>query len=358
MLFFIGSAKDFHLYDWYLSFKKVCNDDVHIITDNIKSEGYSSFSYSKITKLFIIDNFLFTFESSFTNKFRNFVKFVVIPLQILLVRRFFKNISTKPLVFAHSTYYGFLMSFTNVNYCFIPQGSEVLVRPFNSKLYSLFLKRACSKSSLISVDSTNMKNILNEFGFKAVVTQNGIDTHFLINHFNNNSDFIFSSIRGITPNYRISEIVKQIEFNDLKLNICSPFVDESYFNEFIDSKSINNHGKLSKSDFYIFLSRSKFVLSIPVSDSSPKSVYEAIFLGCILLVSDNNFLSLLPTSMASRVFVVNPENHNWLFDFLEKYKNYDFGDFIPCEDAINIFDRYKNSISLIDKYKKVINYDL
>ena len=98
------------------------------------------------------------------------------------------------------------------------------------------------------------------------------------------------------------------------------------------------HGKLTREAFYERLVRSKIAISIPIRDSSPRSVYEAIYCGCIVIVRYNNYLEDLPACMRERIVITDCVG-DW-FDIayekaLEKCKT----PFCPTLDADDMYDQ-------------------
>ena len=79
--------------------------------------------------------------------------------------------------------------------------------------------------------------------------------------------------------------------------------------------------------------------SIPISDSSPRSVYEAIFCGCIVAITWHPFFDDLPKCMQERVVIVNIEDEYWFDKAIEAAKQLTVNPFIPTEDALKIFDQ-------------------
>ena len=72
---------------------------------------------------------------------------------------------------------------------------------------------------------------------------------------------------------------------------------------------------LIKIFLYQFLSEAVAVFSIPVSDSSPRSVYEAIFCGTCVITTYKQWIELLPRCMRSRVLIVDIEKKDWFKKF-------------------------------------------
>ena len=155
-------------------------------------------------------------------------------------------------------------------------------------------------------------------------------------------------------NYRIKEILndRNSHIKDLKIDICCPFFDEDYkkvlMNEITEIDTI--HGMLSHNDFSNLLLRSKIVVSIPISDSSPRSVYEAIFSGAIAIISDNQYFNSLPECMKRRVIVINYKP-GWLKESINKANDLIDLEYMPSEEAIEMFDQHKSFSRVIAHLK-------
>src|SRR3990172_4379208 len=125
----IGSARDFHAMDWYRGVKKVCNNRSTIFaTDLIDSESFIKIvcEDDNIIDLYNIDWLLFKRQSNTGNIWRNIVKLLVSPLQILKLKSIYKSYPNA-IFHAHTMYYMFLCWLAKIKFIGTPQGSEVLV---------------------------------------------------------------------------------------------------------------------------------------------------------------------------------------------------------------------------------------
>lgn len=346
---FLLSLRDFHGLDWYRSAVKLYpNKSIEIITDLREGEGLLNLTNSqdKIVYLFMLDKFLFSSQTPFSNIWRNFLKILLIPFQIYRLKKYTKT-NSNSIYFAHGIYYSFLLSYLNVKYVSTPQGSEILIRIQSSKFYKLFCKKALYKALVITVDSIAMKDIIEYYyNLKAEVVQNGIDVNSIINtkkEFYNVSRNRFLSVRGFTPLYRIKQIFESRNFSSTNSSISFsyPFYDTQYKNSVspLFSKSDVDLGYLSKEMYYRILVESRIVFSIPISDSSPRSVYEAIFSGCIVVITSNPYLNMLPASMRERIIVIEIEDKNW-FEHAVIYANEKLkSEFIISSDLKQLYDQ-------------------
>jgi len=139
-LVFLCGARDFHAMDWYRSAEEQTpKENVCILTDLIAAEGFTKLVGKNdiVHKLFIIDRFLFKNQSTIGNIWRNIIKFIVLPLQIGLLKKFHRK-NPDSIYHAHSMYYIWLAAAANVPFIGTPQGSDILLKPFRSKIFHFF----------------------------------------------------------------------------------------------------------------------------------------------------------------------------------------------------------------------------
>jgi len=347
----VGGARDYHVVDWYRSVKKSVGENrkVVLLTDLTGGEGFENIidESIEVKKLFIIDRLLFKKQSRTGDIWRNIIKLILIPLQAFLLKKYFKK-NPDSVFHGQPMYYMFLCMIAGVEYCGTPQGSEILVRPNRSRLYKIFAKKALQNAKTVSVDSENMKKGIKEIsGVEAVIVQNGIEIE-KIGKYSHNSikREKITSIRAFTSLYRISEIIKQR--NDsapaLPINFIYPFYDENYrlkLREMLRPFDVE-HGRLKKDEMFKLLSETLLTISIPESDSSPRSVYEAIFSGSFVATVKNGWIDALPECMKERLFIVDIEDDSWLnkaLDFAQKNAQRKF---VPSEKAVDLFDQYRS----------------
>lgn len=351
----IGGARDFHAMDWYRTVQKnTINKEVIFLTDLIAGEGYDNIivDTDNIEKLFIIDKFLFKKQSYFGSIWRNIFKLLVLPIQIYKLKKFYKN-NPNSIFHAHPMYYMLLCWLSRIEYIGSPQGSEILVRPNNSKLYKFFAAKVLRSARHIVVDSTNMKNKIKEIsGVDALVHQYGIDVQEFKKYKNSNRRQIVS-IRGMTPLYRIDEIFNSREYCEIfdGIKFIYPHYEDTYLKD-IQSRMISEDvdiGRLNKNNMYRLLSETFLTISIPISDSSPRSVYEAIFLGCIVAVTYNPFVDYMPKCMRDRIIIVDLKDKEWLKFAINRARELVQYDYIPSNEAIDMFDQNISIKRVIDE---------
>jgi hypothetical protein len=353
-------ARDFHAIDWYrstLNNKVENNVQLLILTDLIQGEGYKKLitSNDNLHKLFILDYFLFKKESKFGNYWRNILKFLVFPIQIIFIIKF-KRKFPNSVYHAHSMYYLWLAWCARLIYVGTPQGSDILLKPFKSRLYRFFSRLALRSAKHITVDSKSMLNgVFKISNIKSHLIQNGIDITGIINQkigrkFERDK---IVSIRGFSSLYCLEKILEarncSINFPTQPITFIYPFVDSIYKeNTLSHFRSYDlDIGRLEKDKMYELLHNSFLVISIPRSDSSPRSVYEAIFCGCAVAIRYNPFYDDLPECMKSRIILIDLNNSNWFEDAVIAARIIVNSDFVPTKDALDDFDQLKSSEKMI-----------
>ena len=181
---------------------------------------------------------------------------------------------------------------------FTPQGSDLLVLPLKFFLVRYFLSCVLPKLAAVTADSKLiLDSCLNYSSIepaKLYKIQNGIDFKMLsaipIPKF---IKYDICWPRGLSALYRFDYFVlllKELSSASTRpLNIC--IIGAFGSSHCIDNllKLPNLHvvflPRLSHADFCNTLSESTLIISIPISDSSPRTVYESIFLKRFLFLS-------------------------------------------------------------------------
>jgi hypothetical protein len=221
---------------------------------------------------------------------------------------------------------------------------------------------ALRKASIITVDSHHLYLKVKELSnSESHLIQNGIDcvgTGLYRQSINNRCRCV--SARAIDINYRIKELVhsRNIFMPELKLDFIYPYYEYSYLKSVRSLFQVNDSdfGKLNKDQMYQLFSESCLVISIPTSDSSPRTVYEAIFCGACVAVSYNSWIDSLPFCMKDRLIVIDLSDPNWLkqaWSFASKKSKTVY---IPSKEAVQIFDQYESMQIMNDKFYSRIPY--
>jgi len=214
------------------------------------------------------------------------------------------------IVHAHSLYYGYLSSHlkSDVPIVFTPMGSDVILHAQDNRLYKYMARRAFARANITTGDSMLLQNKGYNVGAKHednYVIQNGVDTSIFFPRDNSisqeygvkHNEVLIFSPRGITPIYNIDIIVDALYLllsNNyrVKCMFSYPFGNEysDRIKRKIEEYGIENNviwlGYLSYREMADHYNAADIVISIPSSDSSPKSVYEAMFCKKPIIVTD------------------------------------------------------------------------
>lgn len=342
---FVASARDYHAVDWYRCVKAICsNRHVFVATDSIEGEGVQKIvgNSDDVRVLFNVDSYLFNNLSEMGNIWRNIVKLIAVPVLAVKLRMLSKK--EDPIFHAHSMYYIFLCWFARIKFIATPMGSDVLVRPNNSMFYRVFVTLSLKSAVAVTVDSVALQEKVKLLSGKdAYLVQNGIDceaTEYYRKSEGPRTKVI--SCRGVDPNYRILDLLKarNASSRTIYFDFIYPFYEQSYLNtvqRLLKSKD-KDHGRVSKVSMYRLFAKASTVFSIPVSDSSPRSVYEAIFCGACVVVTPNKWIDALPCCMRRRIVVVDLKDDKWFKNALKKSQEISRLHFVPSPQAIQLFD--------------------
>ena len=352
-LVFLCGARDFHAMDWYRSAKEqLPKENLCILTDLIAGEGFQRIISEKdnVYSLMILDKLLFRGQSNIGNLWRNILKLLMLPIQIILLKRFDKR-NPNSIYHAHSMYYLWLAAAANVDFVGTPQGSDILVKPFKSKIFKTLSIWAMKSAKYVTVDSEKMKDKTFEIsGVEPKIIQNGIDIKaiegFLLSMIEKKlkRDRLLS-IRGFSPLYRIEELLiarsKENNAKDFPISLIYPFHENEYKQKALKYLTTNDEdlGRVNRNQMYKLLFESKLVISIPSSDSSPRSVYESIFCGSAVAITHHPYYDTLPSCMKERIILVDLENENWLINAIKEANTIVSSKFVPSEKALDLFDQ-------------------
>lgn len=355
---FVGNARCYHTMDWYRTVKSLCGSrPVVIVTDLIESEGHVRLvnEDDEVVGLFNVDRLLFGRQSSLGNMWRNAVKLLMCPLQAVRLRRI-ASIWPGAVYHAHTMYYMLLCWLAGVPFVGTPQGSEILIRPQRSRIYRHFAVKSLRAAQNVTVDSVDMRDeILRLSDVRADIIQNGVDVESLMQASKAGTDrSVVLSFRGMTPLYRILDIVRARARSHSRpdLAFIYPFWDEQYQQQVAAELQAGDQmlGRLNRVDMTRLLARTVLAISVPRSDSSPRSVYEAIFAGACVAAPVGGWMSVLPGCMRERIVVVHPDDSDWFERAYEKAKVVIERPFEPSEAALDMLDQRRSMRLVIKRY--------
>jgi len=361
-IIFIGNARDYHAIDWYRTVKKICSSRYVIFaTDLIDSEGHLKIvrDDDNIIHLYNVDWLLFKKQTKMGNSWRNLIKFLVSPLQTSKIKSLKKKYPDS-IFHAHTMYYMFLCWIARINFIGTPQGSEVLVRPDKSLIYRYFACKSLNAAKYIIVDSKSLQNRIRDLcGKEAIVIQNGIDVFTILKKKNNNRNerANITSFRGMYPLYRIEEVLEGRKRSKLKprLTFIYPYWEEAYKKTILTKfrEGDKDLGRISKEKMFELLFTTVLAISIPKSDSSPRSVYEAIFCGCCVAVTYNPWIESMPSCMRSRLFIVDLGDERWFDKGIEFAHIITKKSYIPSQQALDLFDQERTMKRVTEMFYNV-----
>jgi len=354
-LVFLCGARDFHAMDWYRRAKELLPGvDICILTDLIEGEGFEKLvdHADKLFKLVIIDKLLLARQSRFGNVWRNLIKLLVFPVQVALVRRFARR-NPGAIYYAHAMYYLLLGMAARIPFVGRPQGSDVLIKPYRSRLFRYFAARSLASAQAVIVDSERMRKAILEFCHAPVnvhVIRNGIDLKSIAAAMSQAKEgaaerAAIMSVRGCTPLYRIREIVASrnasTDRTRTPITFIYPFYEDAY-RKAVSSLLLPHDrdlGRVEKVQMYGLMAAARLVISIPVSDSSPRSVFEAVFCGCAVAITRQPYYEELPDCMKARILLVDLERPGWFERALELAAEITRTPYRPSERALEAFDQ-------------------
>lgn len=229
----------------------------------------------------------------------------------------------------------------NSRIIFTPQGSDLLVLPDKNFFIKKFLSYKLSKIALIIADSNLLLNKSLKLSSslrksKLKLIQNGIplaDIEALIKKDSNlfTRDIDICWIRGLGEIYQFKyflKILKKIsKLSKFKINvtIISAYGSSIIPKELNHYKNINLEvsPRLSSLDFLKILYKTKIVVSIPKSDSSPRSVYEAIILGCQIFATNLKCFDWIPTELKSKFIFSSSNLTKDSYELIKAIENFD-----------------------------------
>jgi hypothetical protein len=358
-LVFVGNGRDFHAIDWYRTVKGVCGTRrILFATDLIESEGRPRLFHrdDRVLELFNIDRLLCRGQSAFGNLWRNGVKALLIPLQARYVKAIAKR-EANAVFHAHTMYYMVLCWAAGIRYLGTPQGSEILVRPFRSRIYRYFANKALLAADHVLVDSVNMQQRIKELcGKKAHLVQFGIDVAAISRSKQDGAGRTrIVSMRGWHPIYRIEQIFagRGRCRQKPRLTFFYPFAQAEYKARVAQQLEEGDAdlGRLpTKADVYKVLGETLLAISIPKSDSSPRSVYEAIFCGCCVAVTYNMWIETVPACMKARLFLVDLGDRLWMERAIDHAQAVTREPYQPSELALELFDQERSLKRMVESF--------
>jgi glycosyltransferase involved in cell wall biosynthesis len=250
-------------------------------------------------------------------------------------------------------YYIVLAMFAKVRYVARPQGSDILIKPYNSKIYRYFTIKSLKAATAVIVDSLVMKEEITKLSLNsvtAVVVPNGIDIEAIqrCGISATAAEIVREkvlSVRGYTSLYRIKEILIARNFSKdsshQPIHFVYPFYEAAYKQQ-AASLLLNRDvdlGSVTKPSLYNLMKTSFLVFSIPSSDSFPRSVFEAVFCGCAVAITYSSYYDRLPQVLKSRFILIDLARHDWFDVAIVEARRIVSTPFEPSIKILNQFDQ-------------------
>lgn len=353
----LGGARDFHAMDWYRAVRRIAPDkSIIFVTDSFEAEGLKNLAQAgdRIESLLIIDRLLLATASPWAHRWRNIVKLVLAPLQAFLLRKLAIRHGC-PIVHAHPMYFMLVSKLAGLRYLGTPQGDELLLRPNASRLYRVVARWLCLGSAAMIVDSEQMKVAARDIAdIEAKIVQNGINVREIEETPAAGARFRILSVRGLTDLYRIREIVaaRDAGLPNVSLTLIYPFSEPEYAYQIrrLLREDDEDLGRQDKAKMFKLMKESLLVVSIPWSDSSPRSVYEAIFSGCSVVTVLNPWIDALPECMRRRIYIADLLNGSWLADAYDFARENTKCPFVPSAEALSRFDEEQSLRVVVEEF--------
>jgi glycosyltransferase involved in cell wall biosynthesis len=234
-----------------------------------------------------------------------------LPLIIKELKKVIRNISPD-IIHAHQiTPSGLWAALSNCHpFIITPMGSDVIVQARENLFYKSITKYVLRKADLITSDSITLQEAVFELGGrpeKTHVIQNGVDFRVfnpevdktrIRRELSLGSSPVILSTRGISPLYNIDCIVGAIPkvlqyFPDARFLFLFAYVMEDSIikvKELVKRLGVANAvrfiGFVNHQEMPFYYAAADILVSVPSSDSSPCSVYEAMACRTPVVISD------------------------------------------------------------------------
>jgi len=300
---YLSNAGSVHFIRWYEYFLKK-GHKVYLISGNPSLLKYRI--DIRALKVYYLPEF------KISNRIVSFgVNLLNFPRLFSRLKRLLKDISPD-IIHAHQVYpYGFWGALYNFHpFVVTPIGSDVVILANKYYIYGKITEFVLKKADLVTGDSLVLKENCKKFGLKEgyQLIQNGVD----LNRFSFEGDGRSSKIRekhgvdetaplifyarGFTPLYNVDKIIKAIPLVLKKIPDCK-FIMAHHFGEMekglkkmVHNLKLNNSviftGLIQHEEMPFYFKASNLFISVPSSDNSPSSVYEAMACGIPTIISD------------------------------------------------------------------------
>ena len=303
----LSSSSDWHIDLWTQYFTKV--HSVYLFSDKEDYLTDQPFENVNVSNSAGILGGVFNFFAFKNHKLFQLNKLISARYYARKIDNLINNENIE-IVHAHNLYYGFVTSFlkSDVPVIFTPMGSDIIIHSQNNVIYKYMARKAFKKALAVTSDSLLLQKRGFEVGAKPkknYIIQNGVDSSIF--YPKNNSlkkdfhlgegEFLIFSPRALTPLYNIHIILDalhKLKQSDYKFKCMFSFAYGGQYQlelkRKISALGLENNiiwlGHIKYEDMQMYYNACDVVVSVPSSDSSPKSVYEAMFCGKPVIISD------------------------------------------------------------------------
>lgn len=345
-IMFFGSANDHHAVEWFQACKAQENNWP---VGFLSSEAFEKSPTSRWTpdqaeflekRILIFRNYRRSPVGRLIGGWKKASALIWVSLRL----RHWSRRNVVAVFHAHGLTHGLVCALAGVNFVLSPQGSDVLVSPKTSPLHKFLATFAISRAISVIANSPKMLSAVAGLGARnCFMSQQGIDARDLLRSGKSHSETLrISSIRALKENYRIIEILRARNelMEEANISFAFPESDDGYVARIASLLSEGDVmlGRLGKKDFHALLADSDVCISVPKSDSSPRSVYEALFSGCVVLSSKSSWINSVPDDLRKRIVVVDLNRRTWFLDGITRARILLQTPFCPSPQTVEYFE--------------------
>ena len=304
---YLSSSSDWHIDLWTQYFTK--EHSVYLFSDKENYLSDQQFNAVKVQRSAGLLGGILNLMGSKSHKLFQINKLISARYYAFKIDALIKSEKIE-IVHAHNVYYGYVASFlkAKVPVIFTPMGSDIIIHAQENFVYKYMAHRAFYHAVAITGDSL----LLQKKGYKVgakhernFIIQNGVDSTIFYPKANtlkkdlhiDEDELLIFSPRAITELYNIDIIIEslsKLKKTNIKFKCMFSFAYGGEYYADLSQQVINLGlvdnviwlGYVKYEDMQLYYNASDLVISVPSSDSSPKSVYEAMFCGKPTIISD------------------------------------------------------------------------
>lgn len=218
------------------------------------------------------------------------------------VKKILRSIKPNILHAQYATSYGTVGALTGFHpYVVTALGSDVLISPYQSKLYKRLLKYTFRKADWITAMADHMRTSIIEFlnvpERKVETVMFGIDPAIFNDTYRNlpQEQFVITSTRNFEPVYNHKLLFEALcllrnEIPELYVNMIGAGSQEalikSWYNDAGFQNIVHFHGRIPQTEIAAQLRSTHVFVSTSLSDGNNVSLNEAMACGCVSVVTD------------------------------------------------------------------------